>query len=92
MINPTILLSGVIGFIGGMIIRNPNVTMNGNGEKEDELIRASITGNIDDVNRLLAVPDINVNLDDKYGRNALIWASKIGHIDIVNSLLAHPRI
>ena len=38
------------------------------------------------------MPDINVNLQNKWGTTALIIASKRGHTDIVKLLLAVPSI
>ena len=56
-----------------------------------ELIWASYNGNLDEVNRLLKHIEnnkfsINVNLQDKYGRTALIFASKYGYTDVVRAL------
>jgi len=46
----------------------------------------------DEVKRLLAIPGINVNLQNKHGDTALMWASFYGHKDIVKMLLAIPGI
>jgi hypothetical protein len=53
---------------------------------------ASIQGDEQDVEKLLAHPRIDINSKDKDNRTALVWASEKGYEAIVEKLLAHPGI
>jgi ankyrin repeat protein len=57
-----------------------------------ELINASEKNNINKVKLLLEREDIDINLQDEYGRTALMFASAHGNIDIVNLLCNFDRM
>jgi ankyrin repeat protein len=52
------------------------------------LIYASMSGNIDIVNKLIE-KGANINERDNNNVNSLIWASFFGNVDIVNKLIEH---
>ena len=57
------------------------------------LIKAAKNNKIEDVQKLLAIPDIDVNYPDQNWRStALMFTAKAGHIDIVRMLLAFPGV
>ena len=56
------------------------------------LIRASMKGFDNIVERLLQHPDIDVNALTNGGQTALMWASEKGYDNIVEKLLQHPDI
>jgi len=61
-------------------------------EKSSQLIFASVLERAEIVKLLLAVPGIDINLQNKYGDTALIVACKERNAEIVKLLLAVPEI
>ncbi|MCK4650730.1 ankyrin repeat domain-containing protein [Candidatus Babeliales bacterium] len=59
---------------------------------DTDLINAARSGDLEQVEKLLKHPNINVNAQNNYGKTALIWASFKNYKEIVKELLQHPNI
>ena len=75
---PTVLICSLI-----LLITNYSRAM--------DLIKASISGNRDLVQKLLDDPTTDPNVQNEQGDTALIWAVITGNVDVVNQLLAHEK-
>jgi len=61
-------------------------------QQHEDLVAASINGDLETVIRLTARPDIDVNFNRGGTTSALHCGCKLGHLAIVQHLLNHPRI
>ena len=59
---------------------------------EDQLIKASESGDFNKVTQLLRHENIDVNATNSLGHTALMLASDRGHVDSVRLLLGHEDI
>ncbi len=72
--------------------RHRHAPNNQPAEGHSSLHEAARTGNVHELQRLLAAPGANVNAM-RQGRTALHWAAEYGHLDCVNELInAHATL
>lgn len=63
-----------------------------NQGKNAALIWAATTGDVQEVQKLLKEPDVNVNATDETDWTPLMWAAEEGHIKVVRELLKQEDI